>query len=396
MQRVRDEEARREAEELDRIHKEREREDRLREREERIREREERLRYRELEDIHTKDRAEKDRETRFQRRDLGLGGSGSRPGSRQPSEAPSRELRTRGRKRQSQTSPERWEVACEICNRHGWNIVSLPSLAWRWVEPKTSILSTLQDEDRPIVSCELCERWQHIDCYDRFDKQHGRQPRKWSNINFYCSECTERLAEGRARAAEQANVATALLKSPDGPTDMASSPNGHQEVPTSPMVHRSPRITIPAYAHGRSPVLMKAQPQLLPTSGALQAPSADAAAEAHACAPASSMPSGLSAVIADPMLASMPSADMPHVGNAPSILPNPSPPQLVVAPPDDTKQSTSNSHQDTPSGTPKLPIVVRHGPVQPSLAPAEAAPSPNGAAPPQSASSQADLGPLTM
>lgn len=126
MQRVRDEEARREAEEKERINRERGREERLREREERIREREERLRYRELEDLLSRERSEREPETRLRRRDLGLGGSMSRQGSRQSSELPSRELRTRGRKRENQASPEDWEVACEICNRHGWNIVSYP------------------------------------------------------------------------------------------------------------------------------------------------------------------------------------------------------------------------------------------------------------------------------
>jgi hypothetical protein len=123
MQRVRDEEARREAEERERINRERGREERLREREERIREREERLRYREIEELQSRERSEREPETRLRRRDLGLGGSMSRQNS-QASEVATRELRTRGRKRENQGSPEDWEVACEICNRHGWNIVS--------------------------------------------------------------------------------------------------------------------------------------------------------------------------------------------------------------------------------------------------------------------------------
>jgi hypothetical protein len=120
MQRVRDEEARREAEEKERINRQRGREERLREREERIREREERLRYREIEEIQLRERSEREPETRLRRRDLGLGGSMSRQNS-QASEVPSR---TRGRRRENEASPEDWEVACEICNRHGWNIVS--------------------------------------------------------------------------------------------------------------------------------------------------------------------------------------------------------------------------------------------------------------------------------
>ncbi|KAJ9104759.1 hypothetical protein QFC19_003900 [Naganishia cerealis] len=245
MQRVRDEEARVQAEEADRISKEKEREDRLREREDRIREREERIRYRELEDSLAKERAERDRETRVQRRELGVSGSvSSRQGSRQPSETPSKARR--GRKSQTHASSERWEVACEVCHRQGWNI----------------------DEDRPIVSCERCERWQHIDCHDRFDKKHGRPIRQWANIHFYCSECSRKIADERSFKQDSS---TALA---EGPASLGESriPFTHLATKAQPAYnntlgsspsHKSPRITIPAYAHGRSPVLTKAQPQLL-------------------------------------------------------------------------------------------------------------------------------------
>ncbi|KAJ9108690.1 hypothetical protein QFC21_000010 [Naganishia friedmannii] len=253
MQRVRDEEARTQAEEADRISKEKEREERLREREERIREREERIRYRELEDIMAKERAERDREVRVQRRELGLNGSGSRQGSHQLSEPPSRARR--GAKDQDEASSETWEVACEICHRQGWNI----------------------DEDRPIVACERCERWQHIDCHNRFDKKHGRPVRQWANIEFYCSDCSRKLAEERntkqdpSGALNEGPVSLDASHSPLAHITTRTQPSYNDTLASSP-VHKSPRITIPAYAHGKSPVLMKAQPQLLSSAVAGQTP----------------------------------------------------------------------------------------------------------------------------
>ncbi|KAJ9127755.1 hypothetical protein QFC24_000038 [Naganishia onofrii] len=209
MQRVRDEEARVQAEEADRISKEREREERLREREERIREREERIRFRELEEIMAKEKAERDREVRIQRRELGLNGSASRQGSQQPSEPASKARR--GRKGQDEPSSETWEIACEICHRQGWNI----------------------DEDRPIVA--------------------------------YCSR---KLAEERnskqdpSVARNEEHASPNELHSLFPRVAIETQPSYNNTLASSP-IHKSPRITIPAYAHGRSPVLAKAQPQLL-------------------------------------------------------------------------------------------------------------------------------------
>ncbi|KAJ9125086.1 hypothetical protein QFC22_000039 [Naganishia vaughanmartiniae] len=255
MQRVRDEEARVQAEDADRINKEKEREDRLREREERIREREERVRYRELEDIMAKERAERDREVRVQRRELGVNGSVSRQGSQRLSGPPSKAQRASDT--QDQASSETWEVACEICHRQGWNI----------------------DEDRPIVACERCERWQHIDCHNRFDRKHGRPVRQWASIDFYCSDCSRKLAEERNSKQDHFiahNEGSGPMDAPLGHITLKAQPPDNTNLASSP-IHKSPRITIPAYAHGKSPVLMKAQPQLLSTTGTGN----DALAQAH-------------------------------------------------------------------------------------------------------------------
>ncbi|KAF8958323.1 hypothetical protein BDZ97DRAFT_60426 [Flammula alnicola] len=62
---------------------------------------------------------------------------------------------------------EDWELACEICQRHGINL----------------------DDGTPMMSCGRCSKWQHILCHDRADKAAGRPPRNWDTVEFICRSC---------------------------------------------------------------------------------------------------------------------------------------------------------------------------------------------------------------
>ncbi|KAF9473752.1 hypothetical protein BDN70DRAFT_915558 [Pholiota conissans] len=70
---------------------------------------------------------------------------------------------------------EDWEVACEICLRHGMNI----------------------DLDTDLMSCERCSRWQHMSCHDSADKAAGRPLRNWKEVEFICKSC--RAQQRRSR-----------------------------------------------------------------------------------------------------------------------------------------------------------------------------------------------------
>ncbi|KAF9533716.1 hypothetical protein CPB83DRAFT_405954 [Crepidotus variabilis] len=68
---------------------------------------------------------------------------------------------------------EDWELACEICQRHGMNL----------------------DDGTPMMSCGICSRWQHIQCHDRADRDAGRPRRNWKSEDFVCGRCraTQRM-----------------------------------------------------------------------------------------------------------------------------------------------------------------------------------------------------------
>ncbi|KAF8170115.1 hypothetical protein BJ912DRAFT_998243 [Pholiota molesta] len=68
-----------------------------------------------------------------------------------------------------------WEVACEICQRHGMNL----------------------DDGTPMMSCGRCSKWQHISCHDSADKAAGRPLRNWDKVEFVCKSC--RAQQGRPR-----------------------------------------------------------------------------------------------------------------------------------------------------------------------------------------------------
>lgn len=126
MQRIRDDENKAANAEADRIAREREREDRLKEREDRLRQREEAITMRAMEEIKAREEAERAREHRASKRLLDdrsreserpatpASGSGTKKGKRKPA-----------RKRvNAEEDEEKWELACEGCKQHGWNVVS--------------------------------------------------------------------------------------------------------------------------------------------------------------------------------------------------------------------------------------------------------------------------------
>ncbi|KAJ3559421.1 hypothetical protein NM688_g348 [Phlebia brevispora] len=63
-------------------------------------------------------------------------------------------------------SPD-WILDCEICHKSGVNV----------------------DDGTAMVSCNSCQRWQHIRCHDLADRQAGRPPRDWTRQPFFCQRC---------------------------------------------------------------------------------------------------------------------------------------------------------------------------------------------------------------
>lgn len=132
MQKVRDEEAREAAVEADKLAKEREREDRLKDREERLKQREEAIAQRAIDEIRAKEEAERAREERAQKRLNGESTTGSRsgtPNGKVPmGKGKERSVETPASDREQAEEPEEdeepWELACEVCKKHGWNVVS--------------------------------------------------------------------------------------------------------------------------------------------------------------------------------------------------------------------------------------------------------------------------------
>jgi hypothetical protein len=158
------EEARLLREQEEALAQEKAREERLREREERAAAREMAAAKKLLEEQQREEAAIAERAARKRRREMG--GSEGVSGSVTPKVA-STEIR------------ERWEVACEVCRKTGWNIVS------RRICPRRE--TYVQDEDEDLVSCDDCGRWQHTECHDRVDAAQGRPKRKWDEVDFQVS-----------------------------------------------------------------------------------------------------------------------------------------------------------------------------------------------------------------
>lgn len=88
---------------------------------------------------------------------------------------------------------EDWELDCEICHRHGVNIVSQLYFLRRLL----SNSMFCQDDGTPMMSCGACARWQHIICHDRADQHVGRPKRDWDVVEFFCQRCrSKRFQQG--------------------------------------------------------------------------------------------------------------------------------------------------------------------------------------------------------
>ncbi len=132
MQRARNQEARAAKEEAERANMEQDRESRLREREERLRQREAAALQKALDEVEAKERAEREREERLQRREAGGPASHSQDGtaSPRPAEASPSHLTLKIKRPlvprvAAVEASANWELACEVCGQHGWNVVSI-------------------------------------------------------------------------------------------------------------------------------------------------------------------------------------------------------------------------------------------------------------------------------
>jgi hypothetical protein len=151
MQKVRDEEAKEAAAEADRLAKEREREDRLKDREERLKQREEAIAQRAIEEIRAKEEAERAREIRAQKRLAGeSAATESRSGTPEGKASKGKGKKTvpqalateeidnnEEEEEENEEDEEPWELACEICKQHGWNVVSIVLFPNSWNSQST-------------------------------------------------------------------------------------------------------------------------------------------------------------------------------------------------------------------------------------------------------------------
>ena len=123
MEKQRREEDRARKEEEDLLARERAREERLREREERAAAREGVVTAKLVAEQEAKERADRDRESRKRRRELGLDSDVddlSRAGSRDITPR----MDVADTSKVANGNSDRWELNCEVCRKQGWNIVS--------------------------------------------------------------------------------------------------------------------------------------------------------------------------------------------------------------------------------------------------------------------------------
>lgn len=141
--------------------REREEQDAVRIREERLREREDRMAAREREAIERAERDIIERENRERMREM-------RKMKREQIIANGGVINESEELQQSKAEDEdSWELACEVCGAAGIN----------------------PDDSSEIVCCETCERWQHMECWNAFDRKVGRGQRDWEKEDFFCSSC---------------------------------------------------------------------------------------------------------------------------------------------------------------------------------------------------------------
>lgn len=172
MEALRQEQYKKEKEEAEHLAREQAREARLREREERIAAREAAVIARAQAEAAEKERAERKRERRKRRRDGEEVESSSDEGET-PSRSrtqPQTPAKSRASSVKDDSNGQSWELKCEICKLHGWNL----------------------NDDSDVVCCDDCGRWQHVKCHDRQDIAAGRGIRNWDKVDFCCQECEQR------------------------------------------------------------------------------------------------------------------------------------------------------------------------------------------------------------
>ncbi|KAJ1035042.1 hypothetical protein NDA18_000644 [Ustilago nuda] len=228
--------------------KEEEEQEAQKSREQRLREREERLRAREI-DMETKaireeeerERREKEREERKRKREEIIANEGIPPPSKESTSVQgdgSFFIDANGQPLEEEE--EEWELNCEVC---GKSAISPP------------------DEDDEIVCCEQCSVWQHIKCWDAFDKQALglKKKRDWESVDFYCSRCRPPPAGTpvpHLGVLSKRDKASPRSNSPESPTRAA--PGGNAE---------SPRQRIKLVSNSKNAEATKAAQAVQPPKG---------------------------------------------------------------------------------------------------------------------------------
>ncbi|AAW42093.1 hypothetical protein CNBC6970 [Cryptococcus deneoformans B-3501A] len=252
MERTRKEEMRKAKEEAEALAREKAREDRLKEREERAQAREEAALRKAEEEQKAKEKEERRREKRKRRREGEIVSDDSEDES---SQAPSRRSRTMTPSHMGETTNQkskvgagkavagnRWELGCEVCGMHGWNI----------------------DGDKDLVSCDECGKWQHVECLDRLDRSQGRVRRNWSKVDFTCKECQQRAANKRLRIESLTHANSRpipVIPSPLAPRPTPPHPYPHPRPHSAHQQQQSPPYPIlPGSAPGPQPLLNPSRP----------------------------------------------------------------------------------------------------------------------------------------
>ncbi|KAN0062208.1 hypothetical protein ACQY0O_005389 [Thecaphora frezii] len=178
MARLRQEEEQERAREEEEAKAQKAREDRMREREERILARERETEEKALREEMERERREREREERKRRRDEIIANGGVPPSEEatatpepmQVDDAIAAPYAVRAEAANDEDDDENWELNCEVCGKAGINP---------------------PDEGTEIVCCEACGVWQHVKCWNKFDKHvlGRKRNRDWAGEDFYCTKC---------------------------------------------------------------------------------------------------------------------------------------------------------------------------------------------------------------
>ncbi|WVF70980.1 hypothetical protein IAT40_005776 [Kwoniella sp. CBS 6097] len=226
MEKIRAEELRKAAEEAEHLAREKAREERLREREERAAAREEALLKKAEEEAREREKKERRREKRKRRRE---GEEVSDDSEDEVVNAPVANGDKRGTTANGTDTPqEKWELACEVCKKSGWNL----------------------DDDQDVVCCDDCGRWQHVECHDELDIREGRGRRNWDAVDFKCKECIERAARKRQRLDNSSRQPHPLA---NGHHLQAQNPAFQPPAPSYPVVPGSAPGPVPPLNPARPP-----------------------------------------------------------------------------------------------------------------------------------------------